>query len=423
MKMYLKNIDIKNYGAIENLTIEADFYDNGNPKPLIITGHNGAGKTLLLTNIVDAMIEIKKTDRESSDEAIQAYKSENKKYIHTGASEYIVKMRFAEQEKMVEYIDVVSKNISASMKKEVIKELQSKEKFLETGCYKNTSQGSYQIQKQVLCYFPTDRYYNPAWFDKKQHHNMYQDKKEMMDQKGASKIIKGNLLEQVESWLLDVLLDKYLYEQVTEVKEYYAKDYYIKDQGDVYSPKKVKEFVGYRGKNSTILSIINSLLSVIYSNKYDDLEYARIGVSSKRDRSISIFIKKKEEKELEIASHFSCLSSGEIMVLSLFVSILKEYDGINASRSFNVEQVEGIVVIDEVDQNLHVRFAKEILPILISTFPRIQFIITTHSPFFMLGMQDTMGEQFYYIEMPQGKMQTVLEGADEIRACYEIIIK
>ncbi|MGL4799272.1 MAG: AAA family ATPase [Cellulosilyticaceae bacterium] len=421
--MYLKNIDIKNYGAIESIAIETAFYENGSPKPLIITGHNGAGKTLLLTNIVDAMIEIKKTDRSNTEDEIEAYKAENKKYIRSGASEYIVKMRFEENDKTVDYIDVMSKNISASMKKEVIKELQSKEKFLETGCYKNTSQGSHQIQKQVLCYFPTDRYYNPAWFDKKESDKIYRDKRKMMDNRGASKIVKGNLLEQVESWILDVLLDKYLYEQVTETKEYYVKDHYIKDQGDVYAPKSVKEFTGYRGKNSTILSIINSLLSVIYTNKYENLEYARIGVSSKRDRSISIFIKKKEEKEFEIASDFSCLSSGEIMVLSLFVSILKEYDIINASRAFSVEQVEGIVVIDEVDQNLHIRFAKEILPILISTFPRIQFIITTHSPFFMLGMQDAMKEQFSYLSMPEGMVHTHLIGMDAIRGCYEVIIK
>lgn len=405
--MYLKNAYIKNYGAIEDVTIETEFYGNGNPKPLMITGHNGSGKTLLLTNIVDAMIEMAK-ENENFNEEHSLYKVENKKYIHTGSSEYIVKMNFTENERTLEYVDVVSKNISASMQKDEIRSLHGKEKFLETGCYKSTTQGNYQIQKQVLCYFPTDRYYNPAWFNKKNN----------VVSKGTSKIIKGNLLEEVESWILDVLLDKYLYEQITDVKEYYEK---TKDSQ--YRPKQVKEFVGYKGKNSTILSVINSLLGIIYKNKYEGLEYARIGVASKRDRSISVFIKLKGEKEIEIASDFSCLSSGEIMVLSLFVSILKEYDQLNSGRTFSLEQIEGIVVIDEVDQNLHICFAKEILPILISTFPKIQFIITTHSPFFMLGMQDAMQDAFYYMDMPNGTNHRKLQGIDEIRNCYEVMKK
>lgn len=411
--MYLKHIDIKNYGAIKDVTIETQFYENGNPKPLLITGHNGTGKTLLLTNIVDAMIEMKKAEQSQySEDEILAYKAENKKYIHTGASEYIVKVRFEEEDKTVDYIDVVSRNVAVSMKKDIIKALQSKERFLETGCHKNITRGSYQLQKQVLAYFPTDRYYNPAWFDKKQV---------TAQQNTGTKMIKSNLLEEVEKWLLDVLLDKYLYEQVIEINDYYVPDH-IRENQQHYTKQSVKEFLGYKGKNSTVLSIINSLLSVIYSNKYDDIDYARIGVSSKRDRSISIFIKKRGEKEVEIASDFTCLSSGEIMVLSLFVSILKAYDEINTSKHMNLDSIEGVVVIDEIDQNLHIRFAKEILPILISTFPKIQFIMTTHSPFFLIGMQEMMQDDFYSIHMPHGEVLNRVEGYNEIKACYERII-
>lgn len=43
--------------------------------------------------------------------------------------------------------------------------------------------------------------------------------------------------------------------------------------------------------------------------------------------------------------------------------------------------VEGIVLIDELETHLHIDLQKKILPFLTKFFPRIQFIVTTHSPY------------------------------------------
>src|SRR5690606_6716948 len=43
--------------------------------------------------------------------------------------------------------------------------------------------------------------------------------------------------------------------------------------------------------------------------------------------------------------------------------------------------LEGIVLIDEIDAHLHISLQKLILPFLIESFPSIQFIVSTHSPF------------------------------------------
>lgn len=43
--------------------------------------------------------------------------------------------------------------------------------------------------------------------------------------------------------------------------------------------------------------------------------------------------------------------------------------------------LEGIVLIDEIETHLHVGLQKQIVPILTELFPNIQFIMTTHSPF------------------------------------------
>ena len=55
--------------------------------------------------------------------------------------------------------------------------------------------------------------------------------------------------------------------------------------------------------------------------------------------------------------------------------MLNELDGADAPA-----QVEGVVLIDELDLHLHPRWQREALPRLRDAFPRLQFIITTHSP-------------------------------------------
>lgn len=44
------------------------------------------------------------------------------------------------------------------------------------------------------------------------------------------------------------------------------------------------------------------------------------------------------------------------------------------------KNVSGIVIIDEIEQHLHPRWQREILPRFKETFPKVQFIVSTHSP-------------------------------------------
>lgn len=45
-----------------------------------------------------------------------------------------------------------------------------------------------------------------------------------------------------------------------------------------------------------------------------------------------------------------------------------------------LEDTPGIVLIDEVDLHLHPQWQQRIVPALTRTFPKVQFIVTTHSP-------------------------------------------
>ena len=53
--MYVNNI-IKNYGSIEEFEINANLNEDGSPKPIILMGKNGSGKTLLLSQIIQAIL-------------------------------------------------------------------------------------------------------------------------------------------------------------------------------------------------------------------------------------------------------------------------------------------------------------------------------------------------------------------------------
>jgi predicted ATP-binding protein involved in virulence len=60
-----------------------------------------------------------------------------------------------------------------------------------------------------------------------------------------------------------------------------------------------------------------------------------------------------------------------------------------------LKETEGIVLIDELDLHLHPAWQKIVLKSLLDTFPKIQFIVTTHSPFIM---QETEKGQLFLLE-------------------------
>lgn len=52
--------------------------------------------------------------------------------------------------------------------------------------------------------------------------------------------------------------------------------------------------------------------------------------------------------------------------------------------------MEGIVLIDEVETHLHLELQKQIMPLLTTFFPNIQFIVSTHSPFVLSSLRDSV---------------------------------
>lgn len=74
------------------------------------------------------------------------------------------------------------------------------------------------------------------------------------------------------------------------------------------------------------------------------------------------------------------LSNGERGTIAMVLDLTRRLAQANPKISDPAAEAEAVVLIDEIDLHLHPRWQRQILRNLIATFPKCQFIATTHSP-------------------------------------------
>jgi len=92
-----------------------------------------------------------------------------------------------------------------------------------------------------------------------------------------------------------------------------------------------------------------------------------------------------------LESDFDTLPTGYRRVFSIVFDL--------ANRAFllnNNCNPDGVAFIDEVDLHLHPSIAQEIMERLLSTFERIQFIVSTHSPLVLSNFKQHGEENIVY---------------------------
>lgn len=78
---------------------------------------------------------------------------------------------------------------------------------------------------------------------------------------------------------------------------------------------------------------------------------------------------------------FNELSDGYSAIIDIIADlIIKMQSQDTLTRAY---EMEGIVLIDEIETHLHLKLQRLVLPMLTKIFPNIQFIVTTHSPFIL----------------------------------------
>ena len=74
------------------------------------------------------------------------------------------------------------------------------------------------------------------------------------------------------------------------------------------------------------------------------------------------------------------ISAGFQAILSLIFEIVEWIEGTNEENEAYIPDATGVVIIDELDVHLHPEWQLTIRSALRTVFPKLQFIVTTHSP-------------------------------------------
>lgn len=74
------------------------------------------------------------------------------------------------------------------------------------------------------------------------------------------------------------------------------------------------------------------------------------------------------------------LSDGERGILAFILDLTRRFAQANPNFTDPASEAEAVVLIDEIDLHLHPKWQRLIIHNLTTTFPRCQFIATTHSP-------------------------------------------
>jgi predicted ATPase len=131
----------------------------------------------------------------------------------------------------------------------------------------------------------------------------------------------------------------------------------------------------FERRKDFILEILTDVFPHLYSIDFDAIEDGEVFTAYReRDSEGGPF------REIRFDQLASGLKSLIGMIGDILIRLYSQQPEVLDPAEF-----KGIVLIDEIDIHLHPKLQKELVQQLTRTFPRIQFIATTHSPIPLLG--------------------------------------
>lgn len=98
---------------------------------------------------------------------------------------------------------------------------------------------------------------------------------------------------------------------------------------------------------------------------------------------------------------FNTLSSGYAAILDIVVDLIIRMEK-QTNKVFDFS-IPGVVMIDEIESHLHLALQKNIMGLLTTIFPNVQFIVSTHSPFVLNSLEDvTIYDLEQHLEVKNG---------------------
>ena len=397
--MYLHEIFLQNTGPISECHVKPPFDDAGNPQPIVIVGPNGSGKTIFLSYIVDALTEFAKTafrdtvDIDSSGQkpyfriihpnAIRSGQPFSLSLLHFKANNdnlyYCEKCGVLEAASYSPIVKSVFTRVWNWKTEENGKDVFADEKTVET-----------EMKNGAYAFFPASRREDPDWLNPQSLKAHPTASSPRIEKQLGKPLWVGTCAEENISWVLDVFLDslvdllpglKLNQEQNLIYRNVDSSE--LRDLGNRHLLRQAKQNV------EQILKTILQDGTVELILNLRNVGPSRISIGMGDGRTIPTL---------------QSLSEGQSQLFHLFATIIRYGERVDLNKSINLSQITGLVVIDEIDVHLHPTLQHDVLPELIGLFPKVQFIVSSHSPLFLLGMEKKFGvDKVTILEMPEAK--------------------
>lgn len=405
--MYLNNLFAENIGNIQSFKLEQDnlFRENFSPKPIVLVGKNWSWKTSLLSSIADAFFELA---THWFDDVLPEYWWGGHKYfkINWGSNQrlwcnyWFVYAQFTTEEKQYEYLDKSGKITWDDCKSKTNNLLELKTRWKDDWGVKETSDDEdieNEFKINSYCFFPADRFEIPHWMNRDTLSYLSPNSEVNNFRWVFSKdMFAKKSLDKLKTWILDLFLDS-------------RADLEFNEDGSITTRQKLHNLHLLQ----QWIKNIEEILSIILRREVE------LDVNIRGSGTSRLKIIDKNTQETLIPS-LDNLSAGESTLLAIFASIIKLSDVGDVNKSIRINEIEWIILIDEIDLHLHIELQKEILPKLLAKFPQVQFIVSTHSPFFLAGMQKQFWEEALFINMSTGRSFSNIDDFEEFNKAYEI---
>ena len=397
MAFYLEKAIFINRAPFEHL--ELDFKEKGIN---VLSAVNGKGKTTILSHIVDAFYELARHNFENE------FEDKSTKYYRVSSPVFNIKMnnpsfvylRFKKDSETWDYVDIrnncteeeyntnitIHNKVPFSELSRILKEGKNVKKWCKLAKKENVVK---LFNTNLLTYFPSYRYEEPGFLN-----DPYSFKIEYKLESGFSGYLPNKIevfcqFKELANWILDVFLDNV--QQIQKMNSLSSKlqpyihtiDGKTSIENNSITAKTIQEIIttsNYSQQN--IVANINQVFTNALSSKYPHKSLS-LSVGERTMGGTRINIVDSTNEEIVYPCIFN-MSSGEKAIISVFVELLHQIDNLHIKLS----DITGIVLIDEIDKNLHIKMQCEVLPKLFALFPNIQFLVSSHSPFLNMGLAD-----------------------------------
>ena len=310
--MYAKRIQLTNYGPIPQLDILCPFHDD-QPKPLVLVGENGSGKSIFLSHIVNGLLMAHDLAYPETPEIAKGkvYKFRSPSYVRSGCEFSFSRVEF-ESDIAFEELQLAKQRKDYSNAPPGISETPAQKLWARMQPFENSvfspqvdqRRADELLERNVAIYLPPNRFEDPAWLNED---NLTAKARRMQRKhlKGHSDrtVINHSPLRDNENWLFDLAYDFSVFELKT--RHVTVPVAVPGESKGINLPFSV--FEGYSGRARTVYDIALRIIQAIIPGSN-----VRFGIGTRNHRVVSIM----ENEQRRVPNIFQ-LSSGEVALLNM----------------------------------------------------------------------------------------------------------